>query len=637
MKRNLVSATLVLLMLCIGIPAWAGTISPSLQATIDHTAPGETIKAIVIMKDQVELGGLSAALDFEGVSMQVRHQEVVESLHGQAASQEPLLHWLNDSKDLGVVKSVQSLWLANFIIVEATPEALEEIALWDEVAEVEWDFPIELIDPVEECEADSEGAKGVEPGISTINADDLWALGFDGTGTVVSHLDSGVQYNHPALTNWRGSEAGVPSSEAWYDPVTSTTTPFDAGTHGTHTMGTICGDDGGSNQIGVAPGALWISAGVIDRVSLSQTYSDALLALQWVTDPDGNPATTDDVPCVCSNSWGLQPEWSSHGAVAPACDSTLWAAIDAAEAAGVVVLFAAGNEQDNFGTESIRVPADRITSDYNTFAIGSLEQNGTSISYFSSLGPSNCDHATIKPEVCAVGSSVRSSVPTNSYGSKSGTSMACPHVAGVVALLRQAFPGTSVDQVKEAMYMTAVDLGSTGEDNTFGKGRVDALAAYNYLKALCDVDEDGFNGEQCGGDDCDDGNAAINPDAEEICDGIDNNCDDQLGADEADEDQDGFMICEDDCDDTNDQVYPGAEEICDGVDNDCDGSAGADEVDADGDGFMVCEDDCDDNNDTVYPGAEELCDGIDNNCDGQVDEGCGDDDDDDDDDDACGS
>jgi len=138
-----------------------------------------------------------------------------------------------------------------------------------------------------------------------------------------------------------------------------------------------------------------------------------------------------------------------------------------------------------------------------------------------------------------------------------------------------------------------------------------------------DGDGDGHAGTACGGDDCDDGDAATYPGAAEICDGKDNNCDGDVPANERDADGDGFKGCEGDCDDDEAAARPGAAELCgDGIDNDCDGFT--DNVDLDGDGHVdeACGgDDCNDADGSVNPGANEICgNGVDDNCNGDVDE-----------------
>ena len=144
-------------------------------------------------------------------------------------------------------------------------------------------------------------------------------------------------------------------------------------------------------------------------------------------------------------------------------------------------------------------------------------------------------------------------------------------------------------------------------------------------------DQDNDDWDTCMGD-CEDGITSINPGAEEVCNGWDDNCDGELLIEDGEEvevdmDLDGFMVCDNDCDDMNASRFPGNVEICDGVDNDCDTELGAAEADDDGDGYTECTDgyttfegDCDDLDPAINPGADELCNEIDDNCDGITDE-----------------
>jgi hypothetical protein len=267
-------------------------------------------------------------------------------------------------------------------------------------------------------------------------------------------------------------------SWAWFNPdQPNQQFPADYGYHGTHTMGTLTGMNPATDDtIGVAVGAQWIAA-AWNYTNIPKFISDVIMEFNWGADPDGDPQTTDDVPAVISNSWGIGVLFGQ-----PPCDPSFWTAIDNAEAAGAAVVFAAGNEGP--GAMSLRAPADRNTSPTNCFAVGALNPGSATIASFSSRGPSACPGTTeekIKPEVCARGVSVRSAYPGGSYTNLDGTSMACPHVAGGLALLRDAFPNATVDELKTALMTTAVDLGTAGEDNTYGHGRIDLLAAYESL------------------------------------------------------------------------------------------------------------------------------------------------------------
>ncbi len=470
--------------LCGTALAPAGSVDPGLQQVLATKAPEETVSTLVYMMDRVDLGVLTTALDQQRASLQRRHEVVVRALQEKAhTTQIPLLTELGQRQVEGRVQSFEPFWVGNIIRVDAPAREIEALARHPDIDTIYYNCEIETVEPAPTQPGHADNPNGSprtpEIGLVAIRAPEVWALGYTGEGVLTSTLDTGVDGNHPALHNrWRGLDPlyqGHPQW-AWFDPVTNTTYPQAFGAHGTHTMGTVLGGAPG-DQIGVAPGAQWIHAAVIDRVSIPQTVADAILAFQWLIDPDGNPSTAWDVPQVCSNSWGVT---TYHGY--PPCDQTFWSFIDADEAAGIVQLFSAGNEGP--GAETLRRPADRATTTYNSLAVGAVNANNSTwpIADFSSRGPSHCTpggSAAIKPEIAAPGVDVRSSVPGGGYEQWgwSGTSMASPHVNGTVILMRQACPELTVDQIKQIIYDTAHDLGPPGDDNSYGWGMIDAYEA----------------------------------------------------------------------------------------------------------------------------------------------------------------
>jgi subtilisin family serine protease len=493
MRRLGTTATLAVLIGSLAGATQAGEIELNLQAVMAGTGQHETVSALVYLSDRVDLAVLEQQFARGDRTLRHRHEVVVTALRERAAAtQPPLQAFLDSFRQAGTVTSYQPFWIANCIRVEATPAAIEAIAAHPDVDIVYLNYPIEATEPVQQPpdqkRPNERDDRSPEPGVVAVRAPEVWAMGFTGTGILVATLDTGVDGNHPALASrWRGVAdpryADNPEW-AWFDPVTNTNFPTAFGSHGTHTMGTVCGGPPG-DEIGVAPGAQWIHAGVIDRVSIEQTVADALLAFQWLLDPDEDPATNWDVPQVCSNSWRVT---SWHG-YAP-CDDTFWAALDACEAAGIVILFSAGNEGPS--PETIGRPPDRATDDYRCFAVGAVNGNVPSwpIAEFSSRGPSYCTpggDVAIKPEIVAPGVEVRSSVPGGGYEWLywSGTSMASPHVNGAVALVREACPDLSVEEVKQVLLETAHDLGPSGDDNDYGMGMLDAYEAVNLALSLC--------------------------------------------------------------------------------------------------------------------------------------------------------
>ncbi|MCD6161180.1 MAG: S8 family serine peptidase [candidate division Zixibacteria bacterium] len=487
-RSNSTGAVVLSLMLCAAgllvafTSANAGTIEPPLNELIAENDSGEKIGAIIIMSDRIDNEKLNNSLIDRKADNAQRHYEVITTLKRKATlTQGPVLRMLDALEAEGKASNIKNYWIANMISFEGNAEAIKKIASMPEIEKVIFDMPVEMMKPIIGDSAPPMTTYR-SPMLDVINAPAVWAMGYTGAGRLVSNIDTGVDGTHPALSSrWRGNN-GHPTSECWFDPVENTTYPTDHGEgdvpHGTHTMGTICGRSATTyDTVGVAMDAQWIAAATVDY---GGTTSDLIQSFEWIADPDGNPITVDDVPDVVGNSWGWSPFWAGY----EHCDDTFWDVMDGCENAGVAVIFSAGNEGDYGGSNvpnSLRTPADRATTYYNAFAVGSVNGHNASypISGFSSRGPCQCGTGdlNIKPECVAPGENIYSSVPGGYESNWSGTSMASPHISGSVAILRQINPGLRVDEIKQILIQSCIDLGTTGEDNWYGHGILDLEAA----------------------------------------------------------------------------------------------------------------------------------------------------------------
>ena len=314
--------------------------------------------------------------------------------------------------------------------------------------------------------------------ITMIGADKVWNdFGVTGKGIVVGQSDTGADGKHPALhDSYRGLSTGSDDYN-WYDPWTGSTSPNDQQGHGTHTLGIVLGKGG----IGVAPGAQWIAC-----VNLERNLGDPPLYLncmQFMLAPfplGGDPLKDGDptkAAYVLNNSWGCP--------TIEGCDAeSLRPAVDALRKAGIFVAVSAGNDGPNCGT------LDNPPAIYDSaFSVGAVDQAGD-MAFFSSRGPVTIDGSNrVKPDISAPGVNVISSLPGGTYGPESGTSMAGPHLAGVVALLWSANPKLigDIDRTEQILIQTAKPYtgirpadqcftGSTPND-AYGYGIVDAYAA----------------------------------------------------------------------------------------------------------------------------------------------------------------
>ncbi|WP_326731763.1 S8 family serine peptidase [Streptomyces phaeochromogenes] len=451
------------------IPAASAADDPA-EITAQVTETLEKKKAAdvwLVFDDKADLAKASAIKDWNK-----RGQAVVDALKATATSSQAETR----AELTNAGTEFTSYWISNQIRVPgASKKLVTKLAGLPGVEKITESKPAELVEP--EDAKDAAEVNGVEWGLAAINADDVWKeRGATGQGITIANIDTGVQYDHPALAaQYRGQQADGTDNHNynWYDPAnvcgSPSVAPCDNQGHGTHTMGTMVGDDGAGNQIGVAPGAKWIAAKGCE--SDSCTTESLLSSGQWMlapTDLSGQNPRADLRPDIINNSWG-EDNGSDEN---PYFDDI----VKAWTASGIFGLFSNGNAGPNCDTAGS--PGDSASA----YAVGAFTSGG-SIASYSSRGPGA--DGKVKPDIAAPGSNVRSSVPGNGYASSSGTSMAAPHVAGAVALLWSASPGL-IGHYKETIALlddTAVDVndatcgGSADDNNVWGEGKLDVLAA----------------------------------------------------------------------------------------------------------------------------------------------------------------
>ncbi|MFC4559411.1 S8 family serine peptidase [Virgibacillus kekensis] len=408
---------------------------------------------------------------------------IVSNLRAKALdTQQNVMAFLKKEKKAGNVESFQSFYIVNAIAVTGTKEVAKKLAEFGEVEKVLPNRTRQLIkgDATGKSKtsltADQLNANEVEPNVEHINAPQVWEMGIDGSGVVIASIDTGVQWDHPALKEkYRGYNPETPDQSNhefnWFDPINGEAAPYDDIGHGTHTVGTMVGSESdGSNQIGVAPGAEWIAVKAFS--ALGGTDVDLLAAGEWILAPkdaEGNPHP-EMAPDIVNNSWG-----GGRG-----LDEWYRPMVQAWRDAGIFPAFAAGNvtATEPGGPGSVAAPSNYPES----FAVGAIN-NENDLAEFSLQGPSPYDE--IKPDVVAPGVGTRSAIPGSSYGGKSGTSMATPVVAGTVALLRQADSSLTVDELESALMNSATPL-TDGEftdspNNGYGYGVINAFRAVSSV------------------------------------------------------------------------------------------------------------------------------------------------------------
>ena len=396
---------------------------------------------LIIMEEQANLGAAQNIADREA-----RSQYVYETLVETAErTQAPLRAELDE---MGV--PYRPYYIINMIRVDGArwlmrrfegQEGVAQVILNPNVREYPRRVPIPY-------GGDTGPVGEVQANLATIHADAAWKLGVTGEGIVVAGQDTGYDWTHPALKphyrGWDGQSAAHDYN--WHDAWDDVAVPFDDDSHGTHTMGTVLGDDGAGNRTGVAPGARWIGCRNMRRgFGNPGAYAECMEFFLAPYPYAGDPFSDGDVsraPNVVNNSWGC-PDFEG------CFPDTLEPAVEALRVAGIMMVVSAGN--DGPGCATVTTPPANYDAAFSVGATG----NGGSIVSFSSRGPAD---GLVKPDISAPGEYVRSSVPGGGYGYAGGTSMAGPHVTGVVALLWSADPALigDIDATERLICQTAV-------------------------------------------------------------------------------------------------------------------------------------------------------------------------------------
>jgi serine protease AprX len=455
---------------------WKAKVDPWV---LDRVAAGGTAEFLVFLDQQADVSGAAAIHGKEA-----RGRYVFDRLTETARrTQQPVLAAI---RDLGLEH--RAYWVANMIWVRGGAAAVAALAARDDVRHVDAN-PSVALDVIEESTRGTCPAGGPEDSLVQVGAPGFWTQGFTGQGAVVAGADTGYDWDHPGLINqyrgWNGSTASHDFN--WHDAIHSTGSscgadspfPCDDNSHGTHTMGTMVGDNGAGAQVGMAPGARWIGCRNMNSGNgTPATYSECFQFFIAPTDLNGHNPTPGLAPDVVNGSWSCP---TSEGCTDP---NVLKTVVENVRAAGIVVSQAAGNEGNN-GCSTVNTPAAIYAA---TFTVGAVNGSDT-IAGFSSRGPVTFDGSNRrKPNVTAPGVGICSTIPGGGYSdSFSGTSMAAPHVSGLVALLISANPSLAGDPDAIEAYIESTTLqrtttqgcgGDSSTDvpnNTYGWGAIRAV------------------------------------------------------------------------------------------------------------------------------------------------------------------
>ena len=481
-----------------------GKITADLMEEINGAqGSNELMRVIIVMSEQYDAQeSMRQTRYFDRAQ---KRDFVVEELQRlSAATQTGVLNELKQAEKVAMVENVRPLWIINAVCCSMNRDMVYAISERPDVKYISTDMVVSIPDGEDSSEPLSDRSE-LQWNVIKVNADDVWAMGYTGAGIVVAVIDTGVNYNHTDIANnmWDG---GSEYPNHGWDFVNNDNDPMDDHSHGTHCAGTVSSYGTSGKQCGIAKDAKIMALKVLG--SGGSGYDSWILpAIQFAVDHGAD---------VISMSLGAD----GAGGI-----SSYRSLMENVLAAGVVAAVAAGNVGDKYENGQLKYPVpynvgspgncpppwhnpdQTLTGGLSAVVTVGATTSSDERSSFSSFGPvtwaegssigsysdypytpgSSTNIGLIKPDVAAPGSYIVSLAYNSNtgYSTKSGTSMATPCIAGVMALMLSADPTLTPAEIDEILETTAVHIqGYTNKNNYTGAGRVDALAAVNACSPL---------------------------------------------------------------------------------------------------------------------------------------------------------
>ncbi len=503
-------------------------IEEELVGAFEETGAHELLPVTIIMRNQANSEDLLSRMT--GRSREFRRRGVRDELKGMSrAAQERLLKYLSGMESAGKAADITSFWIVNAVSARITRDLALELSCRDDISWIGYDQKVYALTGFAYGSRESASASGRDAiadaggvpavaasdtawGVKWINAPASWKAGYRGRGAIVAIIDTGIWHDHTDLADrmWVNDREipgdgldndgnGYIDDVHGYDFCNNDPNIRENGIgHGTHVSGTVAGNGKGGTMTGVAPEARLMGCKVLDDWGYG-SESDAWEGVQYAVDNGAH---------VIQGSIG----WI-HNLHNP--DRSVWRELsDNVLAAGVIMSFAAGNERNWFAPPGeIRTPSDcpspwrhpdqRLYGGRSAVvAVGATGYENDSYAPFSSKGPVswedispfydypyNPDMGLIKPDVCAPGVKINSTIVGGGYSGETwgGTSMATPHNSGLIALMLSRNMAMLPEQIDSILQTTALQLGAQGKDNDYGSGRIRALAAVSATPELAGV------------------------------------------------------------------------------------------------------------------------------------------------------